>query len=784
MAATHIATLFLDRKLRILRFTPQIGELFNLRNVDKGRPLSDLTHHLNYDQLMNDAQAVLKDLIPTEREVRDNQNNWFLARMRPYRTADDRIEGVVLTFFDISAHKHTELALRKSEERYRTLFESMDEVFCVVDKVQDAEQSPNIVAANSAFYRLTGVNGLVGRRIAEAIPHLTEFWQDIFLRVSQEQDAVRFQCARSVFGRAVDVHAFSLPSSGSSEDAHVAVLLADIEDHKRVEEALREASLRDTFRIELADALRHSDDVEMSSCRLLSEYLQVDKVIFESALPDQSAGKYICNAGGSVISDDFRPWDEVDGLPTDFEPGASVSFDDLNAAEGLEPERLAACRRAGVEAFLVAFVIVDSSPAALTVMHSRARHWSDEERTLIKEVAERTRDAIERLQSEKAVHDRESELHEADERKNEFLAVLSHELRNPLAPIQNAIQLIEGAKPDSDAAHQAFSILKRQAAQMTRLIDDLLDITRIARGKIQIIKEKLELNELLKATMRDYKRLFEAGGIRLEFSPAEREAWILGDENRLSQSIGNLLQNCLKFTPKNGLTSVALRQEGPNAVLTVSDSGVGMSPELLARLFQPFSQGPAALDRANGGLGLGLALSRRLIELHGGSISASSEGAGTGSEFVIRLALVERPLPSKERRPRVNEVFRNRILIIEDNIDSGTTMRDLLQMHGHEVVVVHDGQTGLDTAQTFRPDVVLCDIGLPGMDGYDVARRIRSDKHLADTVLIALSGYAMPEDLERASGAGFDHHLAKPADLRKLSTLLASIESRTTTNSS
>ncbi|WP_416397671.1 CheR family methyltransferase [Allohahella sp. A8] len=771
MAATHIATLFLDRKLRILRFTPQIGELFNLRTVDKGRPLSDLTHRLNYDRLMQDAEGVLKDLIPSEREVRDSQDNWYLARMRPYRTADDRIEGVVLTFFDISDHKQAELALRKSEERYRTLFESMDEAFCVVEKADENDPALTIVAANSAFHRLTNSTVLVGRRIHEATPKLLPFWQNVFDRLGSSQEAARYQCPRSVFGRAVEAHAFRLPSS--HDDAHVAVLLADIDDHKRVEEALREAGLRDAFRVELADALRVSSEIEITSCRLLREYLQVDRVLFESVVPNESVEKYECSTEGHTIADDFRPWGRTADLPECFEAGRIISVDDLSSTETLSSEQQSECRKAGVQSFVTAFVHVDSNiPAALTVLSATARNWSSAERALVKEVAERTRDAIERMLAEEAVYEREQQLQGVDERKNEFLAVLSHELRNPLAPIQNAVQIIENSKTDSSAARDALAILKRQAGQMARLIDDLLDLTRIARGKIQINKQKLELNELAVSTVRDHQSLFEDKKIHLEFSPADVELWITGDDNRLSQGIGNLLQNCVKFTPVGGVTTVSLRKDGSEAVLTVTDSGIGMSPDLLNRLFQPFSQGPAALDRSNGGLGLGLALSRRFIDLHSGSITASSKGPGEGAEFIIRLALVDAPAVKvpKPEKAAVSKV--RRILIIEDNVDSGCTMRDLLQLSGHEVEIVHEGQQGLEKAKDTHPDVILCDIGLPGMDGYEVARQVRSDESLNDTVLIALSGYAMPEDLERAFAAGFDHHLAKPANLQKLSSIL------------
>jgi PAS domain S-box-containing protein len=360
---------------------------------------------------------------------------------------------------------------------------------------------------------------------------------------------------------------------------------------------------------------------------------------------------------------------------------------------------------------------------------------------------------------------------EADRRKREFLGVLSHELRNPLAPIRNGVYVLSRSPPGSDQANRARDVIQRQTEHLARLVDDLLDVTRIERGKIELQRTRLDLGEVVRRTCDDYRSTFQARRMELRVEAAG-PAWIDGDETRIAQIVGNLLQNAAKFSDDGATVTVRVDAVGGAGEIRVRDAGAGMSEELLARLFEPFAQADAGLARSKGGLGLGLALVKGLAELHGGSVQASSEGPGLGSEFVIRLPLATNQRPSAARGMERGDGAALDVLIIEDNVDAAESLADVLRGEGHRVYVAIDGRSGVALARERKPDVVLCDIGLPDVDGYEVARTLRGDPLLRSVRLIAVTGYAQPEDKARAEAAGFDGHLAKPAPPAALVALL------------
>ena len=366
-------------------------------------------------------------------------------------------------------------------------------------------------------------------------------------------------------------------------------------------------------------------------------------------------------------------------------------------------------------------------------------------------------------------------LREADRHKNQFLAVLSHELRNPLAPIKNSLRILERAVPGGDQARRAKDVIERQADQLSRLVSDLMDVTRINRGKVQLERRRLELNDLARHIIEDHRSLFDRSELQLHFELSRIPLFVRADWNRIAQVIGNLLQNAAKFTPRGGNVRVSVSSEPAvgRAIIRVADTGIGMAPEILARLFNPFMQAEVSLDRSKGGLGLGLALVKGLVEQHGGSVEAHSTGLGQGSEFIVRLPLDLTEVRQDTREPTVVGGVRRRVLVIEDNIDAAESLSEVLQFDEHEVALAHNGPDGIAKARTFRPEFVLCDIGLPGMDGYEVARVLRADPSFKGTFLVALSGYALPEDLQRSREAGFDRHIAKPPSLDALEELLA-----------
>jgi signal transduction histidine kinase/CheY-like chemotaxis protein/CHASE3 domain sensor protein len=372
------------------------------------------------------------------------------------------------------------------------------------------------------------------------------------------------------------------------------------------------------------------------------------------------------------------------------------------------------------------------------------------------------------------LHEHAELLVQADVRKNEFLGVLAHELRNPMAPITTSLYVLKRAAPGSEQAGRAQAVIERQVQHMTRLIDDLLDVTRISRGKIQIQRERLDLAAVAHACLDDQRAMLDGSGLTLDIDLPEEPIWVDGDYTRLCQVVSNILTNAVKFTGPGDRVTLRLRasRAAGEAAIHVIDSGMGIQPELLPHVFQPFSQGATTLARTSGGLGLGLALVKALVELHEGTVEARSEGEGRGSEFIVRLPLSEASV-HVPRQPAFNG--RWRMLIVEDNRDAAESLREALELLGHETDVAHTGVEALEKALAFRPGVILCDVGLPDLDGYQVARRIRSEERLEGVRLVALTGYASPEDRARAAEAGFDRHMAKPPNVDRLAELLSEL---------
>lgn len=371
-----------------------------------------------------------------------------------------------------------------------------------------------------------------------------------------------------------------------------------------------------------------------------------------------------------------------------------------------------------------------------------------------------------------------AELRVSQQRKDDFLATLSHELRNPLTPIRSGVYVLKRTCALDHRGREATGVIERQVDQLARLIDDLLDATRIARGKIQLRRTRLDLAEAIARSAQDFRSLFTANGVELSVGLHARPVWVDADPARVAQIVGNLLSNSAKFTPRGGRVSVSLAADDlGRAVLEVSDTGVGLDEETRAHLFEPFAQADRSLARSRGGLGLGLALVKGLVELHGGEVQAHSDGPDRGTRFTIQLPLTASPadpaaVTLAHDQPPPHPASR-RVLVVEDNQDSADLLKEVLELGGHRVEVAYTGQQGLTRARDFLPDVVLCDLGLPDLDGFAVARELRKEPGLAPVWLVALTGYAQPEDRRRAREAGFDQHLAKPPDFEAIDQLLA-----------
>jgi signal transduction histidine kinase/DNA-binding response OmpR family regulator len=481
-----------------------------------------------------------------------------------------------------------------------------------------------------------------------------------------------------------------------------------------------------------------------------------DDTVCNSSLSAQEAPRDVVRAALEEVLHSGKP-SKLDGLDLPYPP-----------ADHVDPE----CPATGPLRSALLFPLLARGQifgALMLAQGDSGRQFDGAARSLAADLAGRAAVA---LDNARLYHN----IQEADRRKNDFLAMLAHELRNPLAPIRNAVQILRLIGMHNMDLQQARDMIDRQVTHMARLIDDLLDMSRLSRGKILLRKEQLDLVQLVRDTVEDYRSMLEATDLRIHLRLPSGPLYLQGDPTRLAQVVGNVLHNASKFTDSGGEVFVTLIEAADHtgATLSVRDTGIGVGPAMLARMFDTFTQADAGLDRSRGGLGLGLALVKGLVELHGGEVQALSEGVGEGTEIVIRLPLTSAPDESPGLPIACGEVCRSRrILVIEDHRDAAESLRMLLQLSGHEVALAHAAAEGLEAARQFHPEVVLCDIGLPGgMDGYDVARALRADAEQCDATLVAVSGYGQEEDQRRAQEAGFDRHLTKPVDPTALTQLL------------
>jgi signal transduction histidine kinase len=522
-----------------------------------------------------------------------------------------------------------------------------------------------------------------------------------------------------------------------------------------------------TSRYTITRVLRHAGygAVEAASGREALEAVTKEKpdlVLLDVKLPDIS-GYEVCRR--IKLEETYRSLPVVH-LTASFADDVSKARGLEGGADGylthpIEPHVLIATIRSLLSIPLDA---ARRTIGALTLLSiESSRNCSDEDTLLAEQLAFRAAAAL--------VNSRLfGELQRADRAKEEFLAILAHELRNPLEPILTAacvLQLSDAPRPATDRARD---VILRQSRQMARLTDDLLDISRINTGTIELRSEVVELGALVRETADDYRAQLESHDVTLHLELPPEGVFVRADSARLAQVIGNLLHNAAKFSA-GGSVVVSARRDNGNALLAVRDDGIGIEPHVIGKLFEPFQQGTSTFDRGHGGLGLGLSLARGIVALHGGTIEAASAGSGRGSQFVITLPVttdrIAEPVSETvvERRPL-------RVLIVEDNHDAASALSDFLELSGHETRVVSSGSGALEAARQMKPDVVLCDLGLPGMDGFEVARALRADPLTAETYLVALSGYGQKDDRDRSRQSGFDIHLTKPVHPTVLETML------------
>jgi PAS domain S-box-containing protein len=689
---------------------------------------------------------------------------WFLVRAEPYR---DPHTGNIVQWFgtstDVHDRKTMEAALRRSEERYRSLFESIDEGFCVIEMLYDQDGNPSdylFREVNPMFLEQTDLENAVGKTIRELAPEHEKHWIDIYARVAATGEAIRFTNEAKALNRWYDVFAVRLDEPDGYK---VAILFKDISTQKRVDEALRKSEQQ------ALDAARDAV-AERQRLNALLEAVPVGIVVSDATGAIQLANAAHRRLWGEQFPstksvEDFGAW-----------KGWWADRSERHGQRLHEHEWTTARVLRGEDALhdVIEIESFDTPPVRHVCLNSGAAIRDSEGRIIGAVVAQMN--ITDRINAEEA-------LRQADRRKDEFLAMLAHELRNPLAPIAAAADLLELGHLNDARVKQTSAIIARQVAHMTGLVDDLLDVSRVTRGLVTLNNVRLDAKRVIVDAVEQVRPLLEARRHHLSMHTPPDSAFVLGDQKRLVQVVANLLNNAAKYTPEGGDIVLGMEVDGEDIKVTVSDNGIGMTPELLARAFQLFAQGERTADRSQGGLGIGLALVKSLVELHGGTVAAYSDGIGNGSKFTVCLPHLKAHTGSSRSAP-VSAVAASstrplKIMVVDDNVDAAEMLAMLVEAMGHQAVVEHSSRKALELALAERPDVCLLDIGLPDMDGNQLAHRLRTHPETASSVLVAVTGYGQEQDRNNSMNAGFDHHFVKPVDSSKLTALLETMNTNT-----
>jgi two-component system CheB/CheR fusion protein len=716
LRSTDVAIIFLDRDLCIRKFTPKVAEVFDLVDQDVGRRIGTFSHRIRHDRLPEELEDVLADGRPREREVRELDGRCYFMRILPYRVADE-ILGVVLALIDISILDEA----RSRISHLSAIVESSKDAIISVDG------EGTITSWNKGAERLYGYTDVeaLGQDISITVPEEQREecgrWFDALQR-GEHMEAVEVDRLKKQGERVVVSLALSPLKDARGNVVGISLISRDVTERKRMEERFRAT-------IESAPA-----GMVMIDHR--------GEIVLVNAETERLFGypreELVGKAVDVLLPERFRA--------AHAEHVASY-FGKPRKGRRMGPDRdLFALRKDGsdfpVEIGLSPVETEGGSFVLASITDITAR-----------------REALDKLREE-------------IQRRERFLAMLSHELRNPLSAIRTGTRVLNSGGLDEETDEESRRVIDRQTAQMTRLLDDLLDVSRITQDKITLNKSPLDLRATVESAIESVRPLAKDCQITIDVTMPEEPVQVDGDATRLQQIQANLLNNAIKYSPTGERVWLELGCHEGFAVIRVKDNGAGIDPRALHRIFDMFVQTDNTLDRADGGMGVGLTLVHKLVELHGGSVVAQSQGLGCGSQFEVRLPLARTAKPvTKEAAPsagQVNEVPAvQRIVIVEDQDDNRTMLASLLELEGFNVYAAASGREGVELVKREQPDVAIIDIGLPEIDGYEVARRIRAtDKN--HTTLVALTGYGQSQDVNKARSAGFDHHLVKPLQLDKL----------------
>jgi len=722
-------------------------------------------------------------LVETVRLRKDGQQVDVSLSVSPIKDASARVIGASAIARDISPHKRMTQALRTSEEKFHQMAETVPDI--LFTNTPDGRTD----FTNQRFYDYTGMpkrsaEGLGwlaalhpedAKRAEELLPRLVGNGQPFSLeyRLRAADGSYRWFMTRTRPIR--DSNGQITKWFGSS---------TDIEEHKRAQEEreqlLRAEQITRAKAEATASKLSRLQTVTDSALPELTLHQMLNELLarLRAALAADTATVLLLEPGSRELVPAASVGFEEEvraGVRIPFGKGVvgriaasdgGVIYNDLTRVEGVSPLILAR-----MKSLVGAPLKIEGSIIGVIHVGSLApRNFTEEHLDLIRLVADRAALAIERTRLHENERAARAAAEDANRAKDEFLAMLGHELRNPLGAIMSSMEVLHLSNPDAQPAVRARQIMNRQLRHLVRLVNDLLDVARVTSGKIELHRQSVDIAENVKSCINALGDRLSPYDVKLDVEPV----WVDGDPTRLEQIATNLLRNAVEYTPAGGSIQVSVKPEGGEAMLRVADNGVGISADLLPQIFDLFVQDKRGLDRKRGGLGIGLTLTKRLVELHSGSVQVESPGPGSGSTFTIRLPRVAAP-PSKPEpvHPSVKANVRRRVLIVEDNADARESLRTILELSGHEIYEAGDGPRGIEQALSLRPDMALIDIGLPSLDGYEVARQIRSAPIGRDIFLVALTGYGQPRDRRQAQEAGFDAHLVKPVDLERLSEIIA-----------